>query len=256
MVRIIKATTRAEEYELRAKHLKDDYQLAGDGPRSTAFRIDKVIRLVKFQPGDRVLDISSGKGLLFERIHKTVKDCVGQDVAPALVERVRKKFEGYPNVSFHCSPACKLPYPDASFDKITMTGAFLLQEDAAECMQTLAEIRRVAKPDATIFISDIAIVEEWSLIPPPLSPLQRLKRRFQQDGLVELPVSLWRHARQRLRIWLEIEPIILPSEHGLVFPDAVFVEMCRKNRLLAKGFPTEEVTGTSRSRWDYLIKPA
>ncbi|MBL8330636.1 MAG: methyltransferase domain-containing protein [Rubrivivax sp.] len=255
MVRIIKATTRAHEYELRAKHLKDDYQLAGDGPRSTAFRIDKVLRLVDFQPGDRVLDISAGKGLLFDRIHARVRECVGTDVSPALVERVASRFADRPNVRFVCAMACKLPFEDASFDKITMTGAFLLQETVEECLQSLAEIRRVAKPGATIFISDIAIVEEWSLVPPPLSTWGRLRRRFQQDGIVQLPSSLLRYGLQRLRVMLEIEPIIIPSEHSLVFPDVVFVEMCRKNGLQARGFPTEEVTGTSLSRWDYLIKP-
>lgn len=94
MAKVLTATTRAEEYELRAKYLKDDHELSGDGRRDAEFRINKVLRLVPFSPEDRVLDISPGKALLFERIHHRVKECHGHDIAPALVERVAKKFQG------------------------------------------------------------------------------------------------------------------------------------------------------------------
>lgn len=255
MVKVIEATTRAEEYELRAKYLKDDYQLSGDGPASTEFRINKVLRLVHFNPEDRVLDISSGKGLLFEKIHHRVKECHGHDVAPSVIERVRKKFAGVPNVSFTLGPSSSLPYPDAYFDKVLMTGAFCLQETKEECMQTLAEIRRVAKPTATIFISDIAVVDESKLPPEHVPPLKRLMRRLRQDGPVRFMGSLMRFARQKIRQLLNLEPVLIPSIRGIWFDDATFVQMCRENRLEAKGFPTEEITGTSRSRYDYLIKP-
>jgi ubiquinone/menaquinone biosynthesis C-methylase UbiE len=255
MAKVLKATTRAEEYELRAKYLKDDHQLSGDGVRSADFRIGKVLRLVQFASGDKVLDISSGKGLLFERIHDKVAECKGHDVAPAMVERVKQKFRDYTNVSFTCGPSSQLPYPDAHFDKVLMTGAFCLQETKEECMQTLSEIRRVAKASAAIFISDIAIVDESKLVPEQISAPARLLRRFKQDGIVGFPVSVWRYVRQRIRILLNIEPVLIPSDHGIFFPDPVFVEMCRQNRLEAKGFPTEEVTGPSQSRWDYLLKP-
>ncbi|MER3525144.1 MAG: hypothetical protein C4326_14135 [Ignavibacteria bacterium] len=255
MVKIVKATTRAEEYELRAKYLKDDYQLSGDGPASAAFRIDKVLRLVPFIADDRVLDISSGKGLLFEKISHRVKQCCGHDVAPAIVERVRKKFAHSPNVSFTCGPSSSLPYPDAYFDKVLMTGAFCLQETKDECMQTLAEIRRVAKDNATIFISDIAVVDESKLQPERVSPWRRLIRRFQQDRPVHFVGSVLRFIRQKIRQVLGLEPLLIPSDRGIWFDDATFVAMCRQNRLEARGFPTEEITGTSKSRYDYLITP-
>jgi ubiquinone/menaquinone biosynthesis C-methylase UbiE len=255
MVNVIRATTRAEEYELRAKYLKDDYQLSGDGPASTEFRINKVLRHVPFSTEDRVLDISSGKGLLFEKISARVKECHGHDVAPTMVERVRKKFAGYPNVSFTCGPSSALPYPDAYFDKVLMTGAFCLQETKEECMQTLAEIRRVAKDTALIFISDIAVVDESKIQPERLSPLRRLVRRFKQDGPARFIVSVLRFARQKIRQAFGIEPVLVPSTRGIWFPHETFVAMCKEQRLDATGFPTEEITGTSTSRYDYIIKP-
>ena len=255
MVKVVQATTRAEEYELRATYLKDDYQLSGDGPAATEFRINKVLRLVPFESGDRVLDISPGKGLLFEKIHQRVQECHGHDVAPAMVERVRKKFAGYPNVSFTCGPSSSLPYPDAYFDRVLMTGAFCLQETNDECMQTLAEIRRVAKPTATIFISDIAVVDESKLQPERVALVKRLARRLRQDGLIGFGGSLFRFVWQKVRQFLNLEPVLIPSDRGIWFHDATFVQMCRANRLDARGFPTEEITGTSRSRYDYLITP-
>lgn len=255
MVRILQATTRAEEYELRAKYLKDDYQLSGDGPRSTEFRINKVLRLVPFESGDTVLDISPGKGLLFEKIHDRVKECHGHDVAPGMVERIKVKFKDYTNVSFTCGPSSKLPYQTAYFDKVLMTGAFCLQETKAECMQTLAEIRRVVKDTAAVFISDIAVVDESKLPPEQISVLQRLLRRFTQDGPLEFLASMKRFLLQRIRITLGIEPVLIPSTRGISFDDATFVSMCKENKLAARGFPTEEITGTSKSRYDYRIKP-
>ncbi|MBX2991433.1 MAG: class I SAM-dependent methyltransferase [Bacteroidetes bacterium] len=255
MTRILQATTRAEEYELRAKYLKDDYQLSGDGPASTAFRINKVLRMVPFSPGDKVLDISSGKGLLFELIHDKVSECRGHDVAPAMVERIRQKFKDAKNVSFTCGPSSDLPYDSGYFDKVLMTGAFCLQETREECMKTLSEIRRVAKDNAVIFLSDIAVVDESKLVPEHVPAVQRLMRRINQDGPVEFFASLRRYLFQRIRIARGTEPVLIPSDRGIWFDDAVFVRMCRENKLDAEGFPTEEITGTSRSRYDYLIKP-
>lgn len=255
MGKILQATTRAEEYELRAKYLKDDYQLSGDGPRSTEFRINKVLRLVPFSPNDVVLDISSGKGLLFEKIHASVKECHGHDVAPSLVERVREKFKDHGNVSFTCGPSSKLPYPANSFDKVLMTGAFSLQETKAECMQTLAEMRRVAKTNAVIFISDIAVVDESKLAPEEITGAQRLARRFKQDGAFGFLASFNRYFVQKFRYFFGLEPKLILSDHGIWFDDASFVVMCKENRLEARGFPTEEITGISKSRYDYLITP-
>ena len=86
MVKVLYPTTRVEEYEFRAKYLKDEYHMSGDGPRSTEFRINKILGLVPFDCKDKVLDISPGKGLLFERISGKVSECCGIDVTPAMLE--------------------------------------------------------------------------------------------------------------------------------------------------------------------------
>ncbi len=255
MVKVLYPVSRAEEYEYRAKYLKDEYHMSGDGPRSTEFRINKILGLVPFERTDKVLDISPGKGLLFERIHEKVSECWGIDVTPAMVQRLEQKFKGLPNISFEMGPSSKLPYPDFYFDKVLMTGAFCLQETKEECIQTLAEIRRVAKNDATIFISDIPVADESTLVPEHLSPITRLRRRIQQDGLWEFFMSVKRYIFWKIRVLLEREPVLVESTKGIWFPESEFREMCRKNRLEPKGFPTEMITGTSSSRYDYLLRP-
>lgn len=255
LVKVLRPQTRAEEYEYRAKYLKDDCHLAGDGPKATEFRINKVLRLVPFQRDDVVLDISVGKGLLFEKIHDTVRECHGVDVTDSMVERVRRKFERHPNVSFKTALPTRLPYPDAMFDKVTMTGAFCLQDTREECRQTLAEIRRVAKSSATIFISDIAIVDESKLEPEHLPLGARIRRRLAQDSPAEFVAAAARTLRQKLRQRLGLEPVLVEATSGVWFPHEMFLQMCRDNRMEATGFRTQTVSGPSASRFDYLIKP-
>ena len=254
MVKVLYPVSRAEEYEYRAKYLKDEYHMSGDGPRSTEFRINKILRLVPFDRNDKVLDISPGKGLLFERIQNKVSECRGIDVTPAMVQRLKEKFKDRANIAFETGPSHKLPYPDAYFDKVLMTGAFCLQETKGECMQTLAEIRRVAKKDATVFISDIAIVDESTLPSEHLSPVTRLRRRIQQDGIVEFLSSVRRYIFWKTRVLLELEPVVVESTKGIWFPESEFRQMCRKNGLEPTGFPTEMIIGTSPSRYDYLLR--
>ncbi len=255
MVKVLQPVTRAEEYEYRAKYLKDEGHMSGDGPRSTEFRINKVLRLVPFESNDVVLDISVGKGLLFERIHDKVKECHGTDVTPSMVERVREKFNSYSNIKFELAFSKLLPYPNGMFDKVLMTGAFCLQETKEECMQSLAEIRRVAKPSATILISDIAVKDESKIQPEHVPVLQRLQRRIAQDGPKEFFASLRRYTLQKVRQQLGIEPVLVESTRGIWFPHETFVEMCRQSGLEAKGFQTQMIVGPSPSRNDYLLKP-
>jgi ubiquinone/menaquinone biosynthesis C-methylase UbiE len=254
MAIVLQPVTRAEEYEYRAKYLKDEHHMSGDGPRSAEFRIDKALRYVPFAPNDVVLDISVGKGLLFERIHEKVKECHGTDVTPAMVKRVSDKFKHHPNVHFTTAFSWQLPYPDAMFDKVLMTGAFCLQETKEECMRSLAEIRRVAKPSALIFISDIAVQDESTIEPERISSVQRLKRRIAQDGAVEFLASAKRFVLQKLRQRLGLEPILVESTRGIWFPHDTFVAMCRENKLDATGFQTQMITGPSATRKDYLMK--
>ena len=97
--------------------------------------------------------------------------------------------------------------------------------------------------------------EEYELRAKHVPSVARFLRRLKQDGTFGFPISVARFVFQKIRIALEVEPILVPSDHGFFFPDPVFVEMCAQNRLEAHGFPTEEITGTSKSRWDYLATP-
>ncbi len=255
MVKVLYPESRVEEYEYRARYLRDEYHMSGDGPRSTEFRINKVLRHVPFEPNDKVLDIGPGKGMLFERIHERVHECCGVDVTPAMVQRLKEKFKDHKNVSFRTGLSSNLPYPDSSFDKVLMVGAFCLQETTTESMQTLKEIRRVAKSNATIYISDVCVVDESMLPPKHLSLSARIQRRLHHDGPVEFFISAKRYLSRKVRILLEREPIIVEPTKGIWFPEAEFREMCMKNSLEPKGFQTEMITGISNSRYDYLLRP-
>ncbi len=113
-----------------------------------------VLDFLELQPGDHVLDIGSGPGLLLQEMAEIVglrgRIC-GLDVSEDMVEMARQQCLDFPQVYVNEGGAEKLPYPDASFDAVVMTQVL---EYVADPMATLREIYRVLKPGGRVVILD------------------------------------------------------------------------------------------------------
>jgi SAM-dependent methyltransferase len=88
----------------------------------------------------RVLDVACGPGYVSEAAAARGAEPVGLDVAEAMVEQARLRC---PNLSFVVGDAQQLPFPDASFDSVTMNFGIL---HLAEPERAIAEARRVLAP--------------------------------------------------------------------------------------------------------------
>lgn len=101
-------------------------------------------------PGQRVLEIGCGTGNLTIRAKRTGAEVIGSDPDPRALDRARKKG---PDVKFERGYAQKLPYPDASFDRVLSSLMFHhLDEDAKEA--TAAEVSRVLRPGGSLHLVD------------------------------------------------------------------------------------------------------
>jgi demethylmenaquinone methyltransferase/2-methoxy-6-polyprenyl-1,4-benzoquinol methylase len=101
------------------------------------------------RPGDRVLDACCGTGdlaLADERAGGTV---TGVDFSERMLERARRKSS---SIEWVQGDALELPFPDASFDAVTVGFGV---RNVADVDRGLAELRRVLRPGGRLGVLDI-----------------------------------------------------------------------------------------------------
>lgn len=101
-------------------------------------------------PGQRILDLGTGTGVLARRFARQGAAVAGIDVAPEQVEMARAlaEAEGV-TVDFRVAPVEQTPFPDASFDVATANQCWLYFDAA----RAIAEMRRVLRPGGWIVTS-------------------------------------------------------------------------------------------------------
>ncbi|MDG2050717.1 MAG: methyltransferase domain-containing protein [Myxococcota bacterium] len=114
----------------------------------------RVLDALALSPGDHVLDIGCGPGLLLEALAKTVSPsgrAVGMDQSSPMVDVASHRCEVYPQATLEVGEALDLPYPDQSFDAVVSTQVY---EYVADIPSGLQEIRRVLRPGARVVLLD------------------------------------------------------------------------------------------------------
>jgi len=114
----------------------------------------EVLRALKLAPGERVLDIGSGPGLLAYDMAIAAgaggRVC-GIDASKAMVAMAGKRCADQPWTEFRVAEATKLPYPDDSFDAAVSTQVYEFVRDVPAA---LAELHRVLRPAGRAVILD------------------------------------------------------------------------------------------------------
>lgn len=95
-----------------------------------------------------VLDVGCGTGSLAEVLLRRVRPrrLHGVDLAPPYIAGAERRVQA-PGVSFEVGDACALPFPDHHFDRVL---SLLVLHFVPRWEQALAEMRRVARPGATV----------------------------------------------------------------------------------------------------------
>jgi ubiquinone/menaquinone biosynthesis C-methylase UbiE len=99
--------------------------------------------------GDRAIDSGTGAGTLALALSRLVREVVGVDIVPELLELARK---GAPeNVTFVEGDATKLPFETGSFDLACSRRTF---HHIAHPEAAIAELARVTAPGGRVYVDD------------------------------------------------------------------------------------------------------
>jgi len=116
----------------------------------------RVLAALALEPGERVLDVGSGPGLLASEMAAAVGASgavSGVDVSDNMLELARRRRPpdaGAP-MEFVNGPADSLPYPDSNFDVVVSTQVYEYVEDLPAA---LSEVHRVLRPGGRVAILD------------------------------------------------------------------------------------------------------
>jgi ubiquinone/menaquinone biosynthesis C-methylase UbiE len=143
------------------QHVAAQYdQLAAgyDRIRFTRNCVERLIELADLRPGQRVLDVATGTGLVALIAAKQVGpagEVVGIDISPEMLAQgtIKAEAAGLPNVHFNLGDAEHLDFTDRSFDVVLCASAIFFLPDPSSAV---GEWVRVAAPGGTVLFSSWA----------------------------------------------------------------------------------------------------
>jgi demethylmenaquinone methyltransferase/2-methoxy-6-polyprenyl-1,4-benzoquinol methylase len=169
-----------------------------------------LVRAVDPQPGQRVLDVATGTGMVAAALaRRSACEVVARDQSEAMLAAARRRLAADPRLAARISlihgEAERLPFADAEFDALTFTYLLRYVDDRAEAMRELA---RVVRPGGRIGMVEFGC--------PPRGPLRALWRLHTRVGLPLL-------GRLVSPAWLEVGRFLGPSIEQLhtLEPDLV-----------------------------------
>ena len=165
----------------------------GQDPRWRRTMIDAVAP----RPGQRILDVATGTGMVALALAGRGAEVVGLDQSEHMLAGARAKLAGAPElagrVQFVLGQAERLPFADGEFDALTFT--YLLRY-VDEVQATMAELARVVRPGGRIGMVEFGVPEQ-----PVLRALWRVHTRY------GLPLI----GRVLSPAWLEVGRFLGPS---------------------------------------------
>jgi ubiquinone/menaquinone biosynthesis C-methylase UbiE len=112
---------------------------------------DEVRRFALPSGDERALDVGTGAGALAFALAPLVREVVGADVVPELLDLARERAAAFGNVSFVEADATALPFERASFD-LGATLRTLHHVPRPELV--VAELSRVTRPGGRLLVID------------------------------------------------------------------------------------------------------
>jgi demethylmenaquinone methyltransferase/2-methoxy-6-polyprenyl-1,4-benzoquinol methylase len=129
-----------------------------------------LVAAIDARPGQRILDVATGTGLVASELAERGADVVGLDQSEEMLAVARERLGD--RVTFVRGEAERLPFADAEFDALTFTYLLRYVDDRAATMRELA---RVVRPGGRIGMVEFGV--------PAATPLRALWRVYTRVGL-------------------------------------------------------------------------
>jgi demethylmenaquinone methyltransferase/2-methoxy-6-polyprenyl-1,4-benzoquinol methylase len=147
-----------------------------------------LVRAIDPRPGQRVLDVASGTGMVaFALARRAGCEVVGIDQSEAMLGAARARLAASADlggrVSFVSGQAERLPFGDGEFDALSFTYLLRYVDDRSATMRELA---RVVKPGGRIGMVEFAVPQR-----PALRALWRVHTRIGLPALGRLLSPAW-----------------------------------------------------------------
>jgi demethylmenaquinone methyltransferase/2-methoxy-6-polyprenyl-1,4-benzoquinol methylase len=117
----------------------------------------QMVTAAALQPGKRALDVCCGTGDVTFRLARTGADAVGFDFSHPMLAVAAERAardplpDGSGSVCFQQGDALQLPFPDRSFDVVTISYGL---RNLADFQRGLRELTRVLKPGGRLLVLD------------------------------------------------------------------------------------------------------
>lgn len=158
-------------------------------------------------PGETILDLAAGTGSSTNALAASGAKVIACDLSPGMLAAGKKR---YPHLEFIEGNATDLPFPDGSFDAVTISFGLRNVQDVERALQEMA---RVTKPGGRLVIAEFST---------PTSPwfrrlyytylqqvLPRLAQLFSSNG------SAYTYLTESIRDWPDQEALgRLILKHG------------------------------------------
>lgn len=127
----------------------------------TAWRLEReaLLRLLEPLPGERVLEIGCGTGILSREMADRGLEVTGIDISTAMLDVARKNNRSS-NITFLCADGANLPFPEAAYDVVV---CFTVLEFVARPEDVITEAWRVLKPGGRLLIGFLNRLSPWAV---------------------------------------------------------------------------------------------
>ncbi len=157
--------SKTEQSRAAYNKMAKDYDNTREGRFTAAFK-RQLVKAVKLNPSDSVLDVACGNGDLLGMIaRKWDINGYGVDIAENMIIEAKRL---HPQFHFAVSGCDRLPFEDSFFDCLTVSAAFHHFEKPSFFLN---EAKRVLKRGGSLFIAELYWDPVFRTIANPFLPL-------------------------------------------------------------------------------------
>lgn len=243
---ILKPQTFEESYRLRAS-LPDSHELSGRREKHITELVSRsILKVMAVSRHDVLVDVGCGDGTLLK-----LCSCTAIGILPSQEEVERVHLE-HPDLDIRLGLAEHLPFANPVATKVVCNSVLLGMGTDAKVSRILAEISRISKPGADIYIGEVPYIDEYA------------QRRGQDSRSVITWLRHYRRTHSSIRPFVGAVKTVVTaaftSKQFFLEPISLYVASPERFALLAQSAELKLVrrfpSPSAATRFDYVLRKA